>query len=187
MIIAFSYVWIAAQLVLVMVESYIVVLGGGVLFFGFASSRWTASFAENVVGYAFSIGAKVFLLYLIVGVDADVARRWIPLIQGGDFFGAAQLDDESPGGPSCSPSLRQRSGARSPVDSRTTIALRSLRHSGHSVRQLGTGPSRPAQRCGRTLERLRESLPHARCDCAPTTEPSARTVGTHQKLAPRTE
>ncbi|MDQ6831689.1 MAG: type IV secretion system protein, partial [Gemmatimonadota bacterium] len=87
MMIAFSYVWIAAQLVLVMVESYIVVLGGGVLFFGFASSRWTASFAENVVGYAFYIGAKMFLLYLIVGVGADVARSWIPLIQGSDFFG----------------------------------------------------------------------------------------------------
>ncbi|MEP6495563.1 MAG: P-type conjugative transfer protein TrbL [bacterium] len=98
MIIALSYVWIAAQLVLVMVESYIVVLGGGVLFFGFASSRWTASFAENVVGYAFYVGAKMFLLYLIVGVGADVARSWIPLIQGSDFFGRASPMMEVLGG-----------------------------------------------------------------------------------------
>ena len=88
-LIAVSYIWIAAQLVLVMVEGYIVVLGGGVLFFGFAASRWTAAFAENLLAYAVAIGVRMFLLYLVVGVGADVARSWIPLIQGSDFFGPA--------------------------------------------------------------------------------------------------
>lgn len=88
-IIALAYIWVAAQLVLVMVEAYIVVLGGGVLFLGFAGSRWTAGFAESLVAYAFYVGTKMFLLYLIVGLGADVTRSWIPLIQGSDFFGPA--------------------------------------------------------------------------------------------------
>ena len=88
-IIALAYIWVAAQLVLVMVEAYIVVLGGGVLFLSFAGSRWTAGFAEGLIAYAFYVGTKMFLLYLVVGVGADVARSWIPLIQGSDFFGPA--------------------------------------------------------------------------------------------------
>ncbi len=46
MIVALAYVIIATQLVLVLVESY-VVLGGGVLFSGFAAFRGTAAFAEK--------------------------------------------------------------------------------------------------------------------------------------------
>ena len=88
-LIALAYIWIAAQLVLVMVEGYVVILGGGVLFFGFAASRWTAAIAENLLAYAVAIGVRMFLLYLVVGAGTAVARSWIPLIQGSDFFGPA--------------------------------------------------------------------------------------------------
>ncbi len=49
-IIALAYAVIAAELVLVLIESYIV-LGGGVLFLGFAAFRGTAAFAENLIAY----------------------------------------------------------------------------------------------------------------------------------------
>ncbi|HTE86032.1 MAG TPA: type IV secretion system protein, partial [Dehalococcoidia bacterium] len=49
-VVALAYTAIAAQLVLVLVESY-VVLGGGVLFLGFAAFRGTAGFAENLISY----------------------------------------------------------------------------------------------------------------------------------------
>lgn len=89
LLVALTYIWIAAQLVLVLIEGYLVILGGGVLFFGFASSRWTAALAENVIAYALYVGIKMFLLYLIVGLGTDIARSWIPLIQNSDFFGPA--------------------------------------------------------------------------------------------------
>ena len=87
-VVALAYTAIAAQLVLVLVESY-VVLGGGVLFLGFAAFRGTASFAENLIAYTFGIGIKIFLLYLIVGLGSQMARSWIPLIQSSSFFGPA--------------------------------------------------------------------------------------------------
>ncbi len=86
LIVALAYVVIAAQLVLVLIESY-VVLGGGVLFLGFAAFRGTAGFADNLIAYTFGVGIKVFLLYLIVGLGTGIARSWIPLIQSSTFFG----------------------------------------------------------------------------------------------------
>ncbi len=86
LVIALAYVAIAAQLVLVLIESYLV-LGGGVLFLGFAAFRGTAAFAENLIAYTFGVGIKVFLLYLIVGLGSEIAKSWIPLIQSGSFFG----------------------------------------------------------------------------------------------------
>ena len=88
LLIALCYIAIAAQLVLVLVESY-VVLGGGVLFLGFAAFRGTAGFAENLIAYTFGVGIRIFLLYLIVGLGSEIARGWIPLIQSSTFFGPA--------------------------------------------------------------------------------------------------
>ena len=88
LLVGLCYVAIAAQLVLVLVESY-VVLGGGVLFLGFAAFRGTAAFAENLIAYMFSLGIRIFLIYLIVGLGSQLARSWIPLIRSSDFFGPA--------------------------------------------------------------------------------------------------
>jgi type IV secretion system protein TrbL len=85
-ILALSFMAVAAQLTLVIIESYIV-LGAGVLFLGFASFRGTASFAENLIAYALHVGVKIFFLYLIVGIGTELARSWPALIQSSDFFG----------------------------------------------------------------------------------------------------
>jgi type IV secretion system protein TrbL len=86
LIIALAYILIAGQLVLVLIESY-VVLGAGVLFLGFAAFRGTAAFAENLIAYTFGVGIKVFFLYLIVGLGSQIAKSWIPLLQTSTFFG----------------------------------------------------------------------------------------------------
>src|SRR6266480_3390416 len=86
LLIAIAYIVIAAELVLALIESYLV-LGGGVLFLGFAAFRGTAAFADNLIAYTFGVGVKVFLLYLIVGLGAQIAKSWIPLIQASTFFG----------------------------------------------------------------------------------------------------
>jgi type IV secretion system protein TrbL len=84
--VAAAYVVIAIQVLVVMIESYVVVLGGGILFLGFASSRWTAAMAEHVIGYALFLGARIFLLYLLVGVGMDVTQRFVQVIAGASIF-----------------------------------------------------------------------------------------------------
>jgi type IV secretion system protein TrbL len=84
--VAAAYIVIAIQVLLVMIESYVVVLGGGVLFLGFAASRWTAAMAEHVIGYALFLGARIFLLYLLVGVGMDVTQRFVQVIAGANIF-----------------------------------------------------------------------------------------------------
>ena len=87
-VLALAFMAVAAQLTLVMIESYIV-LGAGVLFLGFSAFRGTASFAENLIAYALHVGVKIFFLYLIVGIGTQLAQSWPPLIQASDFFGPA--------------------------------------------------------------------------------------------------
>src|SRR6266699_3431656 len=53
----------------------------------FAALWGTAAFADNLIAYTFGVGVKVFLLYLIVGLGAQIAKSWIPLIQASTFFG----------------------------------------------------------------------------------------------------
>jgi P-type conjugative transfer protein TrbL len=73
-----SFGLIAAQLCLTLVETYLV-LSGGALFLGFAGFRATAPLAEGYLVYAFQVGAKIYLLYLLMGVGMGIARQWAML------------------------------------------------------------------------------------------------------------
>jgi type IV secretion system protein TrbL len=84
--VAAAYIIVAIQVLVVMIESYVVVLGGGVLFLGFAASRWTAAFAEQMIAYAFCLGARIFLLYLFVGVGMDVTQGFVRVIGSTQMF-----------------------------------------------------------------------------------------------------
>ena len=79
-----AFAVIAAQLLRVLVESYIV-LTGGVLFLGFAGFRATAGYAENYLNYAVYVGVKIFLLYLIVGVGSSITSTWAPLLSADNW------------------------------------------------------------------------------------------------------
>jgi type IV secretion system protein TrbL len=61
-----AFVWIAAQLLVTIIESYLVV-GAGVILLGFGGSRWTTDFATKYIQHAFGTGLKLMLAYLIVG------------------------------------------------------------------------------------------------------------------------
>ncbi|MHB8346122.1 MAG: type IV secretion system protein, partial [Acidiferrobacterales bacterium] len=67
------------QLLVTLIESYIVI-GGGALMLGFAGSRWTLPFAERYLGYAVSVGIKLFVLYLIVGLGGTLAQQLVAQI-----------------------------------------------------------------------------------------------------------
>jgi type IV secretion system protein TrbL len=61
-----GYGLIAVQLLITLVESYLII-GGGALMLGFSGSRWTHNLSEKYFGYSISIGVKLFTIYLIIG------------------------------------------------------------------------------------------------------------------------
>jgi len=84
LIVVIAFAIIAAQLLVVLVESFIVI-GAGILFLGFAGSRWTKFFTERYLSYLASVGVKLFVLYLIMGVGMGIAARWMPVLERGGF------------------------------------------------------------------------------------------------------
>ncbi len=76
-----SYAMIAVQLLLVLVESY-VVLASGVLFLGFAGFRGTAPLADNYLLYAVRVGVKIFFLYALVSVGTALVPHWQTIATG---------------------------------------------------------------------------------------------------------
>jgi type IV secretion system protein TrbL len=77
-----AYAVVAGQLMVTLIESYIVV-SAGIFFLGFSGSRWTLPFSEKYVAYAVSVGIKLFMLYLIVGLGQTLAAQWTVLFTPG--------------------------------------------------------------------------------------------------------
>ena len=75
LVILLCYTFIAAFMALTLVESY-VVMNAGVLFMGFGGSRFTREYAISLLKYAFSVGAKLFVLTLIVGIVMQGTREF---------------------------------------------------------------------------------------------------------------
>src|SRR5881396_3610591 len=84
LVVVVSFAIIAAQLLVALVESFIVI-GAGILFVGFSGARWTKFFTERYLSYVASIGVKLFVLYLIMGVGMGIAARWVPVLERGGF------------------------------------------------------------------------------------------------------
>ncbi len=75
LLIVISFLIVACQMLVALIESYIVI-GGGVLFLGMGGSRWTIEFTQKYLGYAFAVGVKLFVLYLITGIGLVQAKTW---------------------------------------------------------------------------------------------------------------
>jgi type IV secretion system protein TrbL len=84
LVVVVAFAIIAAQLLVALVESFIVI-GAGILFVGFSGSRWTKFFTERYLSYVASIGVKLFVLYLIMGVGMGIAARWGAVVGRGGF------------------------------------------------------------------------------------------------------
>src|SRR5256886_8846280 len=83
-VVVVSFAIIAAQLLVALVESFIVI-GAGILFIGFSGARWTPFFTERYLSYVASVGVKLFVLYLIMGVGTSIAARWVSVLEHGGF------------------------------------------------------------------------------------------------------
>lgn len=75
MIILISFIFIAVFMGVTLIESYVAV-NAGVLFMGFGGSQWTREFAITLMKYPLSVGAKLFVLHLIVDMVMNSARTW---------------------------------------------------------------------------------------------------------------
>ena len=80
LIVYFAFVLVAVQMLITTVEAYFV-LGAGVLFIGFAGFELLLPVAARLVSFAFGIGAKLFTVYLVVGVGIRLAELWVPLLE----------------------------------------------------------------------------------------------------------
>lgn len=70
------FAFIAAFMFVTLVESY-VIINASVLFFGFGGSQWTRDFAIAPLRFVIAVGAKLFVLTLIVGVIVTSAKSWL--------------------------------------------------------------------------------------------------------------
>lgn len=75
-----AFLWVAAQLLVNLVESYIAI-GLGVILLGFGGSRWTTDFATKYLQFAVGTGVKLMLIYAIIG-------------GGQTLFGGLQVDPD---------------------------------------------------------------------------------------------
>jgi type IV secretion system protein TrbL len=74
-IVLLCFAFIAAFMGVTLVESYIVI-NASVLFLGFGSSQWTREYAIAMARYAVAVGAKLFVLTLLVGLIVTSAKEW---------------------------------------------------------------------------------------------------------------
>jgi type IV secretion system protein TrbL len=66
---------VTAFMVEALVESYLVVYAG-ILFLGFGGSRFTSPYTIRILNYAVSVGAKLFMLELIVALGMQFINQW---------------------------------------------------------------------------------------------------------------
>lgn len=81
LLIMVSYVVIAINFIVTIVESYLVV-SVGFIFLGFGGSRWTVPYTERYIGLAVSIGIKVLLLYCLISAGMGLGAGWVIEAQG---------------------------------------------------------------------------------------------------------
>jgi type IV secretion system protein TrbL len=75
LVIEVCFALIAACMVLALVESYLVI-SMGVLFMAFGGTRWTKDYAISTVRYTVSVGAKLFVLQLLVSIGDNLIHSW---------------------------------------------------------------------------------------------------------------
>lgn len=65
---------IAGQLLITLIESYIVI-GAGIIMLGFSGSKWTSDMATSYLKYAVGTGVKIMLAFLIIGAGLSIFSK----------------------------------------------------------------------------------------------------------------
>jgi type IV secretion system protein TrbL len=86
-----AFLGLTVQLVVTLVESYLVV-GAGFIFLGFGGSRWTAPYVERYIALAVSTGVKVMVLYLLLGAGLTLTNGWAAAASAVPLSGEPAID-----------------------------------------------------------------------------------------------
>lgn len=74
-VIVLCFAYIAACMVVTLVQSYIVI-AAGVINMAFGGSRWTKDIAIATIRYTVSVGAKLMMLQLLVSIGQNLITSW---------------------------------------------------------------------------------------------------------------
>jgi|GEM_PF-2301733 len=74
-IIVIMYAAIAAHAFFVIAEMYIIT-AAGVILLGFGGTQWTIDYARRYLTYCMSIGAKMYVLFLVLGAGEQLIGQW---------------------------------------------------------------------------------------------------------------
>ncbi|MFC0510571.1 P-type conjugative transfer protein TrbL [Asaia spathodeae] len=74
-VIIVAFAWISALLILALCEMY-VLIAAGVILMGFGGSEWTRDFANKNLILAMSVGAKIFIIEIIISIGWSIIRSW---------------------------------------------------------------------------------------------------------------
>lgn len=85
--------YIGMLLVCAIVESYIVI-SAGMLLLGFGSSRWTREYATKILTYSVSVGVKLMLMQLIIGLGELFLSDFATAFNG--LEGSFNIGDTAP-------------------------------------------------------------------------------------------
>ena len=83
LVIVVCFALITAAMVQALIEAY-VIISAGVLLMGFGGSRWTKDYAIKTITYAVSVGAKLFVLQLLIGLGESMLTDWSSNFQNQD-------------------------------------------------------------------------------------------------------
>ncbi|MTK63968.1 MAG: P-type conjugative transfer protein TrbL, partial [Methanobacterium sp.] len=102
LMVVLAFVVVALSLLITLIETYFVISAGMVLL-GFAGSRWTSQFAEKYFSANVSVGLKLMMTYLVIGVGQSITTGWTSKISGSPAQRQeplhASLAPARPGGP----------------------------------------------------------------------------------------
>lgn len=79
-IVLLCFAFIAVLMAVALFESYIVI-NAGVMMMGFAGSSWTRDMTMQFLKYGVSVGAKLFVLSLLVGLISQASNSWADAYQ----------------------------------------------------------------------------------------------------------
>jgi type IV secretion system protein TrbL len=74
--VAVSFVLIAGELLIVLIESGLAI-SAGLIFLGFGASRWTRPFVQKLIEFCVSSGTKLLVLYLCTGIGMKLSDEWL--------------------------------------------------------------------------------------------------------------
>lgn len=84
LILSMIFAGIGANMIVILAELYLLMVAG-VFLMGFAGASWTRDFAWGYFRYMISVGFKLLVMQVLVGIGLSVIEAWLTGLNGGDI------------------------------------------------------------------------------------------------------